>query len=324
MPALSAERWRAISPYLDQALDLPIADRAAWLESICARDAGLAVDLQALLAEQDRVRLSRFLEQPVPLTSRIALTQSLAGQTIGAYRLVSLIGQGGMGSVWLAERCDGRFEGQVAVKLLNIALMGRAGEERFRREGTILAGLTHPHIARLIDAGVTATGQPYLVLEHVAGQTLDCYCNAQGLGIEPRVRLFLDVVEAVAHAHANLIVHRDLKPGNVLVSEDGGVKLLDFGLTKLLEPDGPVTTALDVYALGVLLYVLLNGQHPAGDAVDSPATLTHAILRGDLDSIVAKALKKNPAEGYGSAAALADDLRRFLLHEPISARPDTP
>ena len=323
MPALSAERWRAISPYLDQALDLPTADRAAWLESICARDARLAADLQTLLAEQDRVRLSRFLEQSVPLTSRMALMRSLAGQTVGAYRLVSLIGQGGMGSVWLAERCDGRFEGQVAVKLLNIALMGRAGEERFRREGAILARLTHPHIARLIDAGVTATGQPYLILEHVAGPTLNCYCDTQGLGIEARVRLFLDVLDAVVHAHANLIVHRDLKPGNVLVSEDGGVKLLDFGVAKLLEPDGPVTTATDVYALGVLLSVLLSGQHPTGDAVESPATLTHAILRGDLDSIVAKALKKNPAERYGSATALADDLRRLLLHEPISARPDT-
>jgi len=232
MPALTAERWRAISPYLDQALDLPTADRAAWLESICARDARLAGYLQALLAEQDRVRLSRFLEQSVPLASRMALTRSLAGQTVGAYRLVSLIGLGSRGSVWRAERCDGRFEGQAAVKLLDIALMGRAGEERFRREGAILARLTHPHIARLIDAGVTATGQPYLILEHVAGPTLDCHCDTQGLGIEARVRLFLDVLDAVAHAHANLIVHRDLKPGNVMITRTGDVKVLDFGLAR--------------------------------------------------------------------------------------------
>jgi serine/threonine protein kinase len=312
MRALSAERWRALSPYLDQALDLPAADRAAWLESIRARDARLAVDLQTLLGEQDCVRLSRFLEQPVPLTSRITLMRSLAGQTVGAYRLVSLIGQGSRGSVWLAERGDGRVEGQVAVKLLDIALMGREGEERFRCEGAILARLTHPHIARLFAADVTATGQPYLIVEHVAGLTLDCYCDAQGLGIEARVRLFLDVVDAVARAHGNLIVHRDLRPGNVLVSEDGGVKLVDFGVAKLLERDAAVTTATDVYALGVLLSVLLSGQHP-GDAVESPATLTRAIPRGDLDSIVAKALKKNAAERYGSAAALADDVRRFLL-----------
>jgi eukaryotic-like serine/threonine-protein kinase len=394
MPPLSADRWRALSPYLDQALELPTADRAAWLASIGARDAGLAVDLQTLLAERDRLHESRFLEQPVPVGSHTVLTQSLEGQAIGAYRLVSLIGQGGMGSVWLAERCDGRFEGQVAVKLLNVALLGRVGEERFRREGTILARLTHPHIARLIDAGVTSTGQPYLILEHVAGLSVDRYCDERGLDIDARIRLFLDILEAVVHAHANLIVHRDIKPANVLVSEDGQVKLLDFGIAKLLEPDaalasggnatraltgegsaltpeyaapeqvtgGAVTTATDVYALGVLLYVLLTGQHPAGTAVQSPATLLHAIvdteprriseavvshtespealtshaarcgttssrlrrvLRGDLDTIVAKALRKNPTERYSSVTALADDLRRFLRHEPISARPET-
>jgi eukaryotic-like serine/threonine-protein kinase len=395
MPPLSADRWRALSPYLDEALELPTADRASWLASIFARDVGLAVDLQTLLAEHDRVHRSGFLEQPVSLTSRAALTQSLSGQTIGAYRLISLIGQGGMGTVWLAERCDGRFEGQAAVKLLNIGLMGPVGEERFRREGTILARLTHPHIAHLIDAGVTPNGQPYLVLEHIAGVSLDRYCDEHALGVEARVRLFLDVLDAIAHAHANLIVHRDIKPANVLVSEDGQVKLLDFGIAKLLEPDAesgtpgsgtsaltrdagsaltpeyaspeqvtglPVTTATDVYALGVLLYVLLTGQHPAGAAVQSAATLiqaiidteprrvseavvshteshdtlaTHAarcgttssklrrILHGDLDTIVAKALKKNPSERYGSVVALADDLRRFLRREPISARPDT-
>lgn len=328
MPPLSADRWRAISPYLDEALDLPTADRAAWLESICSRDAGLALDLRTLLAEHDRVHRSRFLEQPVPLTSRTALTQSLGGQTVGAYRLLSLIGQGGMGSVWLAEPCDGRGDGQVAVKLLNMALMGRAGEERFRRDGAILAGLTHPHIARVMDADVTATGQPYLILEHVAGLTLARYCDEHALDIEARVRLFLDVVEAVVHAHANLIVHRDLKPANVLVSKDGGVKLLDVGIGKLLERDagrgaiaggtsaltpeyaapeqltgGPVTTATDVYALGVLLNALLTG-HPSGD----------------LDTIVANALKKDPTERYRSATALADDLRRFLRHQPINRR----
>lgn len=392
---LSADRWRAVSPYLDQALELPTADRPAWLASIGARDAGLAVDLRTLLAEHDRVHESRFLEETVPLAPPSALTQSLAGQTIGAYRLAALIGQGGMGSVWLADRCDGRFEGQVAVKLLNIALLGRVGEERFRREGTILACLAHPHIARLIDAGVTPAGQPYLILEHVAGVTIDQYCDEHTLGIEARVGLFLDVLDAVVHAHANLIVHRDIKPANVLVNDDGSVKLLDFGIAKLLERDSEwdavgdrtseltreagaaltpafaapeqvtgaaVTTATDVYALGVLLYVLLTGQHPTGEAVHSPATLIRAIVesepkrlseavvsqaespdalarhaarcgttssrlrrlvRGDLETIVAKTLKKTPTERYGSVTALADDLRRFLRQEPISARPDS-
>ncbi len=394
--SLSPDRWRIVSPYLDEALEIATEDRAEWLASICARDAALGVELKTLLSQHDSVLESRFLERPVPLAERRALTQSLVGQSLGAYRLLSLIGQGGMGSVWLAERCDGRFEGRAAVKLLNIGLVGRAGEERFRREGNILARVTHPHIAHLIDAGVSSTGQPYLVLEHVDGQTIDRYCDDHELGIEARVRLFLDVLEAVAHAHANLIVHRDIKPANVLVSVDGQVKLLDFGIAKLIEDDsqwgsartvetsaltrdgsaaltpefaapeqlarGQVTTATDVYALGVLMYVLLTGQHPAGEAVRSPVTLVRAIvdvepprmsdavvprgdeaeelarhaercsttaarlrrtLRGDLDTIVAKALKKNAADRYVSVTALADDLRRFLRHEPISARPDS-
>lgn len=394
MPPFSAERWRTLSPYLDEVLDIADHERAAWLASICARDAALGADLQLLLAERQAVHRSGFLEGALPLAPP-ALGQSLQGLTLGAYRLVSQIGQGGMGSVWLAERCDGRFEGRAAVKLLNLALLGRSGEERFKREGSFLAKLTHPHIARLIDAGVSAAGQPYLVLEHVNGQNIDRYCEARALGIEARLRLFLDVLEAVAHAHANLIVHRDIKPANVIVSVEGEVKLLDFGIAKLLEPDAaledsagwggsaltneggaaltpeyaapeqlanePVTTATDVYALGVLLYVLLSGQHPAGAAVRSPAPLVRAIveveprrvsdavaetetaealtrhatqcgttpgrlrrlLRGDLDVIVARALKKKPEERYASVTAFADDVRRYLRHEPISARPDT-
>ena len=404
MPPITPERWRALSPYLDEALELASEARAEWLASISARDAALAADLETLLAEHQVVHQSRFLEAAV-VDPRMALTQSLTGHVVGAYRLVSLIGQGGSGSVWLAERCDGRFHGRAAVKLLNIALVGRAGEERFKREGTILARLRHPRIAHLIDAGVSPTGQPYLVLEHVNGQAIDRYCSDRSLGLEARLHLFLDVLDAVAHAHANLIVHRDIKPPNVLVSTDGQVKLLDFGIAKLIEQDaawaddsalrwrastsaadagaltreggasltpeyaapeqlsgGPVTTATDVYALGVLLYTLLTGQHPAGRALRSPATLVQAIvneepqrvssavvspavpaealsrhanqcgttpprlrrsLRGDLDTIVARALKKNASERYPSVGALADDIRRFLRHEPIGARPDT-
>jgi serine/threonine protein kinase len=392
---IGPDRWRLLSPYLDEALEIPSADRAAWLATIRARDAALAADLQAMLAEQDVVHASHFLERAVLDPQMLAL-QSLSGQVLGAYRLVSPIGHGGMGSVWLAERCDGRFEGRAAVKLLNAALIGRTGEVRFRREGTILARLRHPGIAHLIDAGVSPAGQPYLVLEYVDGLNIDRYCDERSLGIEPRVRLFLDVLEAVAHAHASLVVHRDIKPANVLVSTDGQVKLLDFGIAKLIEQEndpntgmrsvgvraltreggaaltpeyaapeqlagGTVTTATDVYALGVLLYVLLSGRHPAGAATHSPATLIRAIvdteparvsdavaagetpaaltkhaaqcgttvprlrraLRGDLDTIVAKALKKNASERYPSVTALADDLRRFLRHEPISAQADT-
>ena len=375
MRRLDPDLWRKLSPYLDEALEIDPEQRPAWLASVAQASPDIAADLRALLADQTSIADSRFLEGVVQIAVR-PTTPSLAGQVLGAYRLLSLIGQGGMGTVWLAERCDGRFEGRAAVKLLNIAVMGRTSEERFRREGNILARLSHPNIARLIDAGVSPTSQPYLVLEHVDGHAIDRYCGEHELGVEARLRLYLDVLEAVAHAHANLVVHRDIKPGNVLVSVDGHVKLLDFGIAKLLEPDdesssdapgdsvpltrdgwaatpqyaapeqvagGVVTTATDVYALGLLLYVLLTGSHPIDESARSPATLIHAIvtetprrpsdvvdqarlrrtLRGDLDTIVTKALKKNAAERYVSVTALADDIRRYLRREPITARPDT-
>ncbi len=386
MTDMNRERWAALSPYLDQALDVPVGERASWIAAIAREDAALAAELQTLLGEHDALGRIRFLEQS---PSRPFDVAPLEGATFGAYTLTRPIGRGGMGTVWLATRSDGRFEGLAAVKLLNMALIGRAGEERFNREGNILARLTHAHVAHLIDAGVSNGGHPYLVLEYVDGQPIDVYCDTHGIDIEGRIRLVLDVLAAVAHAHANLIVHRDIKPSNVLVRTDGEVKLLDFGIAKLLESDEPgasatvltqeggrvltpeyaapeqvsggtVTTATDVYALGVLMYVLLAGRHPTGESVRSPAELVRAIvdteprppsqvvasktdaiaqaiaasrattpeklrgvLRGDLDTIVAKALKKNPAERYSSVGALADDLRRYLKHEPISARPDT-
>src|SRR5262249_53411817 len=162
--------------------------RSGWLDSISARDPGLATDLRTMLAQHQLVHDTGFLEHAV-LESSMARVPSLAGQVVGAYRLISPIGQGGTGSVWVAERCDGRFEGRAAVKLLNISLVGRAGEERFRREGNILARLTHPQIARLIDAGVSPAGQPFLVIEHVDGQTIDRYCDDRALAIEDRLRL---------------------------------------------------------------------------------------------------------------------------------------
>jgi len=371
---LSPDRWRTLNPYLDEALAIPGERRAAWLADISTRHPALAADLETLIDEHEQHEDAGLLVQAAPRIQPRIEASSLEGEVFGAYRLLSDIGHGGMGSVWLAERCDGRFEGRAAVKLLKVALLGHAGEERLRREGKFLAKVNHPHIARLIDAGVSPAGQPYLVLEHVDGQRIDRYCDAHALGIEARILLFLDVLAAVAHAHANLIVHRDIKPANVLVSVDGQVKLLDFGIAKLLAgetpwgtaaetraltmesgavltpefaapeqiSDGQITTATDIYALGVLLYVLLTGQHPAGDALRSHATLIRAIveieprrmsgvaaarlrrtLRGDLDTIVATALKKQPSERYASVTALAEDLRRYLHHEPISARPDT-
>jgi eukaryotic-like serine/threonine-protein kinase len=389
MPNLGPDRWRIVSPYLDEALEIADADRAAWLARLRLRDPSLSDDIQALLDERRLASRDAFLSIPPSLPRSEA---SLAGQTFGGYTLTSLIGQGGMGNVWLAHRSDGRFEGKAAVKLLNASLVGRAGGERFRREGNFLARLADPHVARMLDAGVSPAGQPYLVLEYVEGDPIDLFCDERRLNVDGRLRLFLDVLEAVAHAHANLIVHRDIKPSNVLVDRSGQVKLVDFGIAKLLEGEGEegaetaltreggraltpefaapeqltggaITTATDVFALGTLLYLLLTGRHPAARARSTPASLVRAIvedepeklsgavrtapaaatdpgtdpgtlrgttsevlsrqLGGDLEVIVAKALKKNPAERYRSVSALADDVRRYLAHEPIRARPDT-
>jgi serine/threonine protein kinase len=307
MSILSGDRWRELEPFLDEVLDLAPDQRVPWLKAFRTRSPALAEDLDSLLVEHEALEKRAFLEGEAPP----APSPSLAGQAVGAYTLDEPIGQGGMGMVWLAHRSDGRFEGRFAVKLLNTSLVGRTGEQRFRREGSILARLQHLHIARLVDAGVSASGQPYLVLEYVDGVPIDRYCDAGGLGIEARLRLFLDVAAAVSHAHANLIVHRDIKPSNVLVTREGQVKLLDFGIAKLMEEDsgageataltreggraltpgfaapeqltgGPITTATDVHALGTLLYLLLSGQHPAGATRESPAQLLKAIVETEL------------------------------------------
>src|SRR6185437_5582520 len=382
MSTLTPELWRELSPHLDHALSLSDEERAAWLQSFEEQNPELGAVLRKLLEEHRAAASEHFLENhPEQPTEE----SSLAGQSIGAYTLLAPVGRGGMGSVWKAERNDGRFERHVAIKFLHFSVAAQGGLERFKREGRILGQLSHPHIAELMDAGVTPSGELYLVLEYIEGQRIDEYCDQKRLDVEERIRLFLDVLSAVAVAHANLVVHRDIKPSNVLVRNDGQVKLLDFGIAKLLSADsdaagasmltlegagaltpqyaspeqvsgGPVTTATDVYALGVLLYLLLAGKHPAEGKTDSPAQLLKAILetepqrasevaestdasvisarrntspdklrkslRGDLDTILAKALKKNPGERYGTVTALADDLQRYLSHQPITAHPD--
>ena len=380
MSRMSPGEWQALSPHLDHALTLDHEARAAWLAFLKEQNPELADRLQALLKTHRELNAEGFLN-----TSPIELAEpALAGRCVGPYKLLSPIGQGGMGTVWLAERGDGRFERQAAVKFVNLSVAGRVAEERFKRESSILGRLMHPHIAALLDAGVSDQGRPYIVLEHVEGEPIDEYCDKHRLDIEGRIRLFLDVLSAVAHAHANLIVHRDLKPSNVLVSKNGQAKLLDFGIAKLLSDEeaeatvltaeagsaltprfaapeqitgGAVTTATDIYALGVLLYLLLTGRHPAGTQTTSAAELVKAIvetepprassviassddialadkrsatleklqrqMRGDVDTILSKALKKNSQERYASVTAFADDLTRYLDHEPISARPDT-
>jgi len=379
MTRASAELLATLDGLLKQALELDQAERETWLTHLRRDQPAHAAELEALLAEEARLDAAGFLGEdggdgPGPRAP------GLEGRRLGAYTLERPLGQGGMGTVWLARRSDGRYEGQVAVKLLNLALLDPVGSERFRREGTLLARLSHPNIARLLDAGVTGGGQPFLVLEYVEGTRIDRYCDDHRLGPEARLRLFLDVLGAVSHAHANLIVHRDLKPSNILVVQGGPVKLLDFGIGKRLEdgtaesaavtlsdvggraltpeyaaPEqiagGTVTTATDVYSLGVLLYLLLAGRHPTGEGsrtaaehlqgvlqIEAPrlsAAVTGAearggtaerlrrLYRGDLDNIVARALKKRPEERYASVAALADDVQRHLSHEPVAARPDS-
>ena len=360
------DRWSEISPLLDEALDLPSSARESWLKDLETRAPDLAPHVRSCLVGVAEVADNKFLEASI----RSQLPSGLEGHAIGAYTLERPLGFGGMGTVWLAHRSDGRFEGQVAVKLLNAALVGHPSEQRFAREGRVLARLQHPNIARLLDAGVEAGRQPYLVLEYVRGQRIDEYCNQRGLGIEERIRLFLDVLAAVAHAHSNLVVHRDLKPSNILVTEQGEVKLLDFGIAALLSKEGddltpltrhmgpgltpgyaspeqllaqPITTAADVFALGTVLFELLARRRPWRTR-DEPQTSAELIrlkletdaprlsdvakpeesrrsLRGDLDNIVAMALRRSPAERYRTAEALAQDLRRHLAHEPVSARP---
>src|SRR6185436_14101596 len=296
------------------------------------------------------------------------------GDLVGPYRLVRELGAGGMGAVWLAERADGLIQRSIALKLPHLVTPRRAElAERMAREREILAALDHRNIAKLFDAGLTAEGQPYLALEYVEGVPIDQYVRGAGdaaaLPLEQRLRLFLQVAHAVAYAHGKLVVHRDLKPANILVTANGGVRLLDFGIAKLLD-DGearatqltrlsggaftpeyaspeqilgePLTVASDVYSLGVVLYELLTGTRPYRLKRDSLGALEEAILqaaparpseiappelrkalRGDLDTIVPKALKKNPAQRYATVNAFAEDLACYLQDRPVQARPDS-
>ena len=366
---MSREAWRTLSDHLDQALDLSEDERSAWLADLRAREPALAAQVAELLEARARQGYSEFLSGPSLLPEGTAIA-TLIGRRVGPYVIDAEIGRGGMGTVWRAKRDDGRFEGFVAVKFVNAAWIGQAGEQRFRVEGKLLGKLDHPNIARLLDAGLLDASQPYLLLEYVQGEPIDAYCARNALKVEARVRLFLDVLAAVGHAHSYLIVHRDLKPANIFVTREGTVKLLDFGIAKLIDADDPaaaltqsrlgpltpqyaapeqllgdpVTTATDIYTLGLALYICLTGTHPVPANTRSTAELMRSILtevptrasrvalsagvepkalEGDLDNILSKALKKNPTERYLSAGAFADDLRHYLNHEPVTAHADT-
>lgn len=365
-------RYRRVDELFAQALDLDPERRGPFLDEACEGD--LREEVERLLAAHEEAR--SFLEGDAAGDFGKLRDEEAH---IGPYRLERCIGRGGMGVVYLARRDDEEFRRKVAIKVLSRSL-GNDVElhRRMRTERQILAGLDHPHIARLYDGGALDDGRPYLVMELVEGLPIDRWCDARRRTIRQRLELFLDVCDAVEHAHKNLLVHRDLKPGNVLVTDDGTVKLLDFGIAKLLDPPawlakphttrlgwrpftpgyaspeqksgGRITTASDVYSLGVILYELLSGRTPGAGtepAVEPPRPSRTTLastdegptpeeiaahrrlsrprdvsrrLRGDLDAIVLQALRPEPEDRYASVAGLAEDVRRHLGQKPVRAR----
>jgi serine/threonine-protein kinase len=357
--------WMRLSRLLDEALDLPAERRLQWLGSLDSTHDPLKETLRRLLSHPPEYDDEDFLRR-LPAVDD---DESLQNTIVGPYRLIREIGSGGMGSVWLAERIDGLLNRPVALKLPHRAWRHAHLAERMAREREILAALNHSNIASLYDAGIASDGQPFLALEYVQGEPIDAYCRTRSLSLRAKLALFLQVTRAIAHAHAKLIVHRDLKPSNVLVTPTGEVRLLDFGIAKLLAgsahangsltelsgraltPDyaapeqirgDPLTVAADIYSLGVLLYEMLTATRPYRLQRDSRGALEDAILRaaprrpsevaplserkalrGDLDTIVLKALKKKPHERYATAHAFAEDIERYLSHRPVLARPDS-
>jgi tetratricopeptide (TPR) repeat protein len=397
---MTPEEWSKIKEVLQTALELDPRLRVQFLDSACAESDPIRGEVESLLQsyEQDEA----FLELPAAIDAAelVANTASAAwiGRRLGSYQLLEEIGEGGMGAVYRAVRADGMFDKQVAVKLIRSGLSTDFFVSRFKNERQILAGLQHPNIASLLDGGVTEEGLPYLVLEFVAGEPIDRYCDRRDLAITDRLKLFRTVCSAVQYAHQNLVVHRDLKPGNILVTEDSVPKLLDFGIAKILDPEqvgtegdpsltvmrimtpdfaspeqvrgNPVTTASDVYSLGVILYLLLTGRRPYRISSTAPHEIIKAIcdkdpekpstavtrleknkdsdnvvspvrveeqkdpdpkreklrrvLRGDLDNIVLKAMRKEPERRYATVEQFSEDVRRHLEHLPVIASKDTP
>ena len=371
----SNEDWRRLFALLDTALELPPLARESWLAELAADPAQLSGTLRELLSLKERHESGDFLQQlpqftvsPDDPALAVPLDTSEAGSVVGPYRLLTRLGRGGMSTVWVAERIDGLLKRRVAVKLPHVGWAQPELADRMARERDILASLEHPDIARLYDAGVANDGRPFLALELVDGQAIDAYCDASKADVNRRVRIALQTARAVAYAHSRMVVHRDLKPSNILVDSGGQVHLLDFGISKLLEPDAAatmatqfgsrahtpdyaspeqlrgetVTATTDVYSLGVVLYQLLSGSLPYPSRAAHPAAeesvpradppLPSAVardrafvtsLRGDLDTIVLKALKGSISERYSTMDALADDLDRYLRGAPVRARRDT-
>jgi len=370
---MNAQLWPHIKALFEAAMAQPATQREAWLRAQTVEPEVLAEVLSLLAHSTAMTPDTGFLATPIQPPAPAA---AQPGLRLGAWALCEPLGSGGMGEVWRASRADGAYQGEAAVKLLKRGMDSAAVLRRFAQEQQALARLDHPHIARLLDAGLSPEGLPFFVMELVHGQSIDRACA--GLALEARLALFLQLADAVAHAHRHLLVHRDLKPGNVLVNAEGQVKLLDFGIAKALDPlEGsdasqtqagerpytphyaspeqvrgePVSTATDLYSLGVLLYVMLTGVRPYGREASTPREAAHSVLaeaptrpsalspalvpdpdwlarrrrlRGDLDNILLKTLQKDAARRYSSVEALAEDVRGFLAGRPVSAHPPSP
>lgn len=366
-------RWARIEALCADALEQPPREREGWIARACGEDDALSREVLSLLrhAEAD----SAFLDTPVSdaaSLSRLDPPEPSAGERIGPWQILGTLGRGGMGTVWLVEREADGIRQQGALKLVHRGMDSEEVLERFRLERRILGALNHPNIARLLDAAATNEGRPYFVMEHVDGAPVTEYADRENLPVAGRLDLMRTICAAVDHAHRHLVVHRDLKPRNIFVTQNGTVKLLDFGIGKvlgdsdalgparttrtvvrLLTPEyaapeqltgAPITTATDVYGLGLLLCELLTGRHPLLSGGESLTEMERAALQGiptppsrllagpsgsarrisrDLDLIVLKALRKEPERRYASAAELTEDLRRHLTGHPVSARPDT-
>ncbi len=382
---MNVRDWQRLQQLFEAALELPEAARGEFLDRECGANTALRKAVERLL-QQDTID-DQSLHKGVGVAAAEVVgsrpTERI-GERLGAWRITGHIADGGMGAVYMAERADGEYEQRAAIKLLNPAFVSANAKARLEAERQILAGLSHPNIARLLDGGRNDDGVPYLVLEYVDGESIDTWCDRHALDTRARLKLMAKVCHAVDYAHRNLVVHRDLKPSNILVDEQGEPRLLDFGIAKMVEggagltssghrvltpshasPEqitgGAVTTATDVYALGVLLYDLLTGRAPYENEPSSAVALAREIvegdptppssavtgtssrriaaaqargdrltparlareLSGDLDNIVLMALRKEPQRRYASAQALAEDIERTLAHLPVRARPDS-
>jgi serine/threonine protein kinase len=347
--ALSVKQMVRMCRLLDEALDFDEAGRRYWLDALAAEHRELEGALsQALVGDASGSQYALTLPKLDDLPGAL-----LAGGQVGPYELVRRLGTGGMAQVWLARRADGAFSSEVALKLPVPWQRRRDLTSRFARECDILAALEHPNIARLYDAGMTAEGLRYMAMEYVPGEPLVDWCAGRCLGVHERLTLFLQLLDAVQYANSHNVIHRDIKPSNILVTAAGQVRLLDFGVAKVLEPDEPRTeltrifgraltpeyaspellrgdpadATSDVYALGMVLYELLAGSRPCRVKPGAPIGVTERAVpvgrfRGDLGAIVLRALAERPANRYRSAAALASDLQRYLRGEPVQARPE--